>query len=266
MIGIAQLERWLSLRRLRQRAGHMIDLARNPRLTIYPQRMQFAFPKGTSVIVCTPHADDETFGAGGAIIRHIASGHRVSVVLFSDNARSIASADLSRQEKVEIRSKEFHRAMDILGVEERTELFLPASAFKQTTGCEALRDILIGNPAQVLYLPSLFDNHEEHRVVNLWVAEELSSLPHVSCIVRAYEVWSPVTANMITDITQVLTQKRNAIACYTSQLQMIDYEHHMLGLNAYRAMAEPEQVRYAEAFFEAPSDVYVTLAKQYLNT
>jgi LmbE family N-acetylglucosaminyl deacetylase len=106
----------------------------------------------------------------------------------------------------------------------------------------------------------------EHRIVNLWAAEELSRLPHVSCIVRAYEVWSPLAANTVSDISDFIARKQDAMTWYTSQLHMIDYTHHILGLNAYRAMTEPASVRYAEAFLEAPSETYIGLVKHFLHT
>jgi LmbE family N-acetylglucosaminyl deacetylase len=266
MIGIAQLERWLSMRWLHRRATQLLELARNPLLTVYPQPLDIEAEPSPWVTVITPHADDETFGAGGTIARHVDAGHYVTVILFSDNTDSIPDDIADWEDRKLLRSAEFNAAMDVLGVKGRQEMMISVKRMRSDTAMPPLGKLMIGNPHHVLYLPSLFDNHEEHRVINLWVAEELSRRPHVSCIVRAYEVWSPAPANRVADITPVLERKKAAMACYTSQLQMIDYEHHILGLNAWRAMTEPVPVRYAEAFFEAPLSVYLDLVQTYLHT
>lgn len=266
MTVIARLLRLLSLRRLNIRARQVFDLGADPLITVYPRPLVIEPPGGCRVVVLAPHADDETFGAGGTIVRHVDAGDHVAVILFSNNVASIPGPELTDGEKCALRAEEFHRAMDVLGVQERHAFDLDAVAFRKRDGCPRMRETLIGNPPRVLYLPSLFDNHEDHRVINLWAAEELSRRPHVSCLVRSYEVWSPLPANTVSDISTQTERKKRAIACYQTQLAMVDYTHHILGLNAYRAMTEPVGTRYAEAFFEAPSDRYIELVDQYLNT
>jgi LmbE family N-acetylglucosaminyl deacetylase len=264
MIGVEHLIRALSFRRLNRRARLCADLATNPLVTVYPRPMVIGPDCRQSVMILAPHADDETFGMGGTIARHIAAGDEVSVVVFSDNVASVTEKNMETDAIQELRASEFHAAMAVLGVRDTHMLHLPAAAFRAHRDCPPLRALLIGKRPGVLYFPSLFDNHEEHRVVNRWVAEELSRLPVVSCLVRAYEVWSPLAANTVSDITEVVSYKQEAMKRYTSQLRMIDYMHHILGLNAYRAITAPP-ARYAEAFLEMPSEKYIALVTHVLS-
>lgn len=257
MTGIRQLLEYLSLRRLRLRAAQIAALATDPQVTVYPRVMPFA---GTTqrVLVLTPHADDETFGAGGALRQHVLRGDHVHVALFSDNVASIADTGRSAEEKKELRENEFRAAMRALGVTSQQSAGIGNSAFTEDVYPASLFARLIEKEADVLYLPSLFDNHRDHRVLNIWLRRALREHPGFRPLIRGFEVWSPLPATAVTDITRHIETKRAAMRCYASQQEAIDYMHHVEGLNAYRAITFGEKkIRYAEAFLELPADAYL---------
>jgi LmbE family N-acetylglucosaminyl deacetylase len=261
MIGIGALLRTLSLRRLRLRAEQLAALAADPLSTVYPE--PFTPAGGERILVLAPHADDETFGAGGAIAAHVSAGDEVRVLLFSDNTDSV-HPDITPDEARALRADEFHRALDALGARVEGECRIPPGAFSRVSDTAALRSALIGFQPHVLYLPSLFDNHTHHRVVVQWAAQELSACTRTTMRVRGYEVWTPLPATTVIDISAHIETKRNAIRCYLSQMYAIDYEHHILGLNAYRAMTL-SGARHAEAFHETPASRFITLVRQHLS-
>jgi LmbE family N-acetylglucosaminyl deacetylase len=124
---------------------------------------------------------------------------------------------------------------------------------------------LIEKEADVLYLPSLFDNHQDHRILNIWLRRALRDHPGYRPLIRGFEVWSPLPATAVTDITQHIESKRAAMRCYASQQEAMDYRHHIEGLNAYRAITFGEKkIRYAEAFLELPADAYLDLVESSL--
>ena len=43
-------------------------------------------PDAEVILVVSPHPDDEVFGCGGAIMRHLQNGKQVNVVIISDGA------------------------------------------------------------------------------------------------------------------------------------------------------------------------------------
>ncbi len=259
MTGVRQLMKYLSLRRLRMRARQIGELAFDPEATVYPRPVEFNGPS-QRVLVLTPHADDETFGAGGALLRHRDRGDVITVALFSDNVASIDGEGMTAEEKRDVREREFHAAMDVLGIDDRLLLRLGNSAFDSDvySGSE-LRQLIEKEP-DVLYLPSLFDNHHDHRILNIWLLRTLREIPGVRPIIRGFEVWSPLPATSAADITHHIEHKREAMRCYASQQDAIDYMHHIEGLNAYRAMTFGGRgARYAEAFHELPADAYLEL-------
>lgn len=264
MIGIRQLLNHYAAKRLRLRARQIADFARDPLATVYPQEIVFeGSPQHVDVL--TPHADDETFGAGGTLLRHLARGDSVMVRLFSDNVTSIDSDGLSEEEKRSLREGEFSAAMAELGITTHQALGLGNSAFRDDVYPEAVFRQLIENKADVLYLPSLFDNHRDHRVLNIWLLRALQEHRSFRPLIRGFEVWSPLPATAVTDITQQIDRKRAAMRCYRSQLEAIDYQHHLEGLHAYRAMTlGGKRAQYAEAFLELPADAYLELGNSLL--
>ncbi len=264
MTGIRQLLEYFSGRRLRLRVQQLAALACNPHVTVYPERMRFP-DRAQRILVLTPHADDETFGAGGALLQHLAHGDTVGVVLFSDNIASIDGDVLSGEEKCALRLEEFAGAMRALGITEHESAVIGNRDFSPDVYPASLFTRLIEKEADVLYLPSLFDNHQDHRILNIWLRRALREHPGYRPLIRGFEVWSPLPATAVTDITQHIESKRAAMGCYASQQEAIDYMHHIEGLNAYRAMTLGEKkIRYAEAFLELPADAYLDLVESSL--
>jgi len=258
MMLIREILRRASIRRLRLRARQIADLIANPLATVYPQQLHLEEGKSRRVLVLTPHADDESFGAGGALCRHVAAGDDVRILLFSDNVASIDGKDMSYSEKLELREHEFVNAMHILGVADFHCFRLSDRAFSAKKECpEGLMNKMIEFQPDVLYLPSLFDNHHDHRILNIWLLRTLTSVRSYRPIIRGFEVWSPLPATAVMDISAETEKKQRMMRSYSSQLHVIDYEHHVLGLNAYRAMTVDNASRYAEAFLELPSDAYL---------
>lgn len=265
MIGVRQLLEYFSGRKLRLRAGQLAQLVGNPHVTVYPRPMEFDAGSSRRVLVLTPHADDESFGAGGTIARHVAHGDAVRVQLYSDNTASIVNPRQGKADVVALREAEFAAAMETLGVRDWEAFRIGNSDFERGVYPPLAFIHLIENQPDVLYLPSLFDNHHDHRVLNVWLLRTLREHAAVRPLIRGYEVWSPLPATAVSDISVQMECKRAAMRCYESQLAVIDYAFHIEGLNAYRAMTFGEKsVRHAEAFLELPADAYLELGNSLL--
>lgn len=66
------------------------------------------------VLVLAPHPDDEVFGCGGAIMRHVAQGEHVHVVIVTDGG-ALPGEHSDRESYVGVRQQESIRASGILG-------------------------------------------------------------------------------------------------------------------------------------------------------
>jgi len=166
-----------------------------------------------------------------------------------------------------IRKAEFDDAMETLGITGSRAFGLESGRFAPGDFPEPVFHTLIENEPDVLYLPSLFDNHQDHRILNTWLLRTLREHKSFRPLIRGFEVWSPLPATAVTDITEHMDRKREAMRCYASQQDAIDYTHHIEGLNAYRAMnLGGRRGRYAEAFLELPADAYLELGNSCLKS
>ncbi len=267
-----------SFKKLRESKANSIHLKRfDDYYTLFFKNNRTIYPELISVIpwkrilILTPHADDETLGCGGMIVKSIQQGNDVKVLLLSDNSESIKHEDTGYI--IQTRSHEFNNAMKKLGVVDFSELKLaPAdfikSKFLINQLCGIIKDF---NPDAIL-LPSPADNHEEHRILNEIFFHTISKLikdkrsASISIIsILFYEVWTAIYPNLILDITDVLERKENAIKCYTSQLQNIDYLSAFKGLNQYRSITHLKGEGFCEAFFRLSIDDYLKTANKILK-
>jgi len=246
--------------RLKRRIRRYATFLLRKDLTIYPQVLD---PEAERILVLAPHADDETIGAGGTIIRHIEAGGEVIVAIFTDNRDSIPGQ--SPERAITIREDECREAMSRLGVPHLRFLRVsPDELLKYSGPVRQLCSLVLEYEPHVLYLPTIFDEHQHHRMLNRITGIALKKLSHVPRVIRAYEVWSAIIPNRVVDISPSYNRKIHALRAYSSQLAEIDYIHHIQGLNAYRSMTIPGS-RYAEAFMELPGGLFSRFVNTYLT-
>ncbi|MGH8473362.1 MAG: PIG-L deacetylase family protein, partial [Gammaproteobacteria bacterium] len=148
-------------------------------------------------------------------------------------------------------------------VHRRVFLDAPDGALKPTPELvAAVSALLCEAQPDVLYLPFVMDLHEDHWQTNRLVDAAVAALPPAlrdSLRLRGYEVWTPLVANRLADVTEVMDGKLEALAAYESQLEDTGYVHCVGGLNAYRCLGLARRRGYAEAFFECRVREYAEL-------
>lgn len=224
-------------------------------------------PTGHAVVVA-PHMDDEVFGCGGTVALAVDAGARVTFVYVTDGSKGYpgarvdgptdAAAAASEAALVARRKDEAHRAAAVLGVTDLVFLDRPDGALSITgDAVAALADALARRAPSAVFLPFLTDLHHDHWITNcLFVdaARRARLPPAVAC--WGYEVWTPLVANAVVDITAAADRKRLAMREFSSQRIEFDYPRAMLGLNTYRSLHRGRAQGLAEAFHLAELGVY----------
>jgi len=217
------------------------------------------------VLVLSPHPDDEAIGCAGAVLAHVAAGAQVEVVHVSDGALgdrrlqdpslSPAARALMSQTLVAQRRAEAQTWAAQAGVQPPRFLNLPDGQVHPAPQAVAeLAAWLEEQQPELVYLPFVMDLLEDH-----WQTARLFNAAIQRCgawrerlVVRAYEVWAPVPANRVADITAHAVRKHELLALYASQLRDVDYRRAIEGLNTYRSMLLARTgVGQAEAFVES---------------
>ncbi len=231
--------------------------------TFRPSRMlrpePVAAPRGERILLVAPHPDDESIGAGGTLL----------LAADADSSVDILFLTTGRTHEREVRRDE---ALAVC----RTAGFSGAFAEKDADAIdvEAAARALVARLGErqfdTLFVPFFLDDHDDHRRANevllraLVVGPGDMSLPRT---VWAYHVYGPGPMNCIVDIGDVVTRKRELIACHRSQMAGRDWAHFALGLNAVLSRFLPGNPApgYAEGFMVLPLEEYLDLVREALS-
>lgn len=203
-------------------------------------------------LVFAPHPDDEVFGCGGAIMRHIEQGAAVHVIIVSDGAYGVSEDQTATY--ISQRQQESIAAARILGygspvfwryrdrqIHYDEKLIQEVSAAIRETG------------ADLVYAPSVFEMHPDHRILAMAVIEAARRIgKHIR--IALYEVGVPLHPNLLLDITGLMPRKNAAMECFVSQNAKQRYDLHIASLNRYRTYTLPAHVTAAEAFNLIPAE------------
>jgi LmbE family N-acetylglucosaminyl deacetylase len=207
---------------------------------------------GERLLVLAPHPDDEVIGCGGVVAHHLNGGSRVRVVVATDGGQAGAPAT---------REKESRKALSLLcsagnPAGETTFLGYPDRelAAHRDELSQRLASILREYRPDLILVASPIEFHPDHLALATTFCELIQRddtlfADLAIAKVAFYEVGQPLRPNAIVDITAVADQKYAAIAAHESQLAFRDYVSYARGLNAYRAMTMPAEVKFAEAYF-----------------
>ncbi|MGX2039214.1 PIG-L deacetylase family protein [Methylocaldum sp. MU1018] len=174
------------------------------------------------------------------------NGCEVKVVFVTDGA----GAGTLPEGAAAIRRREAAAALAVLGVSDFAFLDEPDGGFHSTPRFERdITTLLQAFRPDWLFLPSVLDYHRDHAAIGqailaCWRRRQGSGQAFF------YEIWSPLPATCVIDISDVADLKRSAISRYELPLAHCDYLSASLGLAAYRGLYLPGNAprKYAEAF------------------
>lgn len=208
------------------------------------------------VLALAPHPDDEVFGCAGAIMRHVAVGDPVTVIILTDGGGFHPDGP-ERAAYVAQRCHESRTAAALLGYGEPIfweyrdrELRYDEALVRRL--CEAIAT----TGACWLYAPSPYELHPDHHHLSL-AALEATRRQNGSLTLAFYEVGAPLPPNRLLDISDLLERKRQAMRCFTSQLSAQAYDRHVEALNRYRTYTLPREVEAAEGYWVIDGDTVV---------
>jgi glycosyltransferase involved in cell wall biosynthesis/LmbE family N-acetylglucosaminyl deacetylase len=205
-----------------------------------------------AALVLAPHPDDEVFGCGGAILRHVASGEQVTVVLVTDGAPA-GNAD-ERKAIAVTRLAESERAAAILGYGKPIGWgWQDRQVAYGETLIKAILDTIERTRPAIVYAPSLFEYHPDHRAVALAAMEAVRRVGG-DLLLAQYEVGAQFRPSHLLDISALVDAKRDAMEAFDSQLAAQRYDLHVAALNRLRTYTLGPDVSAAEGYVVLSAD------------
>jgi N-acetylglucosamine malate deacetylase 1 len=235
-------------------------------------------PRGP-VLVLAPHPDDEIMGPGGTLLRHVAQGDAISIVVIFDGQRGDPEGRFPREGYVARRQEEsravarrflatedlvFHGFEDGLA-EGDLDIVYPGLPEDPEAKISALLDglaTLLKSHVErvrprVIYYPWAGEFHSDHWALATAFERlrrnEAGLFDELNCDVLAYEVWSTLLPETLVDVSATMKDKLAAMALYETQVDYVNYPELIGGLNRHRGFLMPQAVaplaeRRAEAF------------------
>ena len=198
-------------------------------------------------LVFAPHADDETYGMGGSLLKASEQGKETHLVVMTDGALGGDTENL-----VDVRNREVHQAADILGIKSVECWQQPDRGLKVSAGlvdrvCAKIREIGVAS----VFFPGPLELHPDHRTTALlvWAAMQKLAGDGVTPNAYSYEIGVQNPVNVFIDITVQRSRKEQAMSVYASQNDENNYEELVLSLDKGRTFTLPAQVTHAEGFY-----------------
>ena len=210
-------------------------------------------------LVFAPHADDETFGMGGSLLKASKQGVETHVIVLTDGALGGERDDL-----VQIRQQEAEAAAQLLGL---TSLECWAEPDRELEHSEGLADRIAASisglaPASVFF-PGPMEIHPDHRAAGfaVWAGlQQVYQRNTIRPLAIAYEISVQNPINFCIDITDEMPGKEAVMAVYASQNSENNYPELVIALNKTRTLSLAPVVAYAEGFFQfSEKDLSISL-------
>jgi LmbE family N-acetylglucosaminyl deacetylase/GT2 family glycosyltransferase len=205
------------------------------------------------VLVLAPHPDDEVFGCAGAIMRHVAAGDPVTVIILTDGGGFYAAGP-ERDAYIAQRRQESRTAAAYLGYGEPVFWeYRDRELLYNETLVQRLCETVAKTSASWLYAPSPYELHPDHRHLS-WAALAVARRTGRSLTLAFYEIGAPLPPNRLLDISDLLERKSQAIHCFVSQLSVQAYDRHVEALNYYRTYTLSREIEAAEGYWVIDGD------------
>ncbi len=172
------------------------------------------------------HADDVEIGCSGTIIKLGSSGHKTGVI-------SLTKGEMTSRVTPEMRSKEFNKAAEIMGLSVHKMLDIPDGHIERTweNKTKIIKEIRTYKP-RIVFAPYWITRHPDHEQTSRLVRDSafLSGLKKIDTgqepfrpnKVIYYQTRFEFKPSFIVDISDFHQQKMNAILAYKSQFFNID--------------------------------------------
>jgi len=182
-----------------------------------------------SILIVSPHADDETLSCGGLILKNVRQGNDVKVVVFG--VGGLKHRHVDNQTNTDERIKEFNEAMDLLEVTDHEVLFpgkdMKMDTFPMVELVTVIDDIVDKGQFDEIYIPHPSHNNDHLLIFRAsWASLRRKAHVKPPSIVATYEYvfmgfdYEPAPGGrMYVDITPFIEMKIEAFMSYKSQIR-----------------------------------------------
>ncbi|MEO5989768.1 MAG: PIG-L family deacetylase [Candidatus Eisenbacteria bacterium] len=217
-----------------------------------------------TIVVLSPHPDDEIIGCGGTLLRAKEAGAKVICIQASDGSAGAALAHLPESIRQQRRLDE---ALEVGHKAGFTQVTLWREDNRHfTPGPERaaeLARLFREQDVATVFVPFVTDIHPDHQALAHLLAAAIESAPDAfdSLTVAQYEVWSCAWPTHVVDVTRQAQQLEELLCVYDTALRIDDYVHLCERRNYYNSLVHGGGAGYAEILNQVPAREYPELVR-----
>lgn len=213
-----------------------------------------------NVIIISAHPDDETLGAGGTILKHIAKGDKVFWLIVTN----VFEHQGFTKERVDSRQEEIKKVEKLLGISKTYLLNYPTMSLSSSSLIKMVPEIskvFSEVEPEIIYTLNRSDAHSDHRVIfdAVMACTKSFRYPFIKQILM-YECiseteFAPALAekaflpNYFVDITEYIDQKNEIMKVFESEIAEHPFPRSLENIKALAHFRGASVgVKYAEAF------------------
>ena len=213
-----------------------------------------------TVLIVAVHPDDESLGAGGALLRHKAQGDQVHWLIMTSPSGVGGYSD----EFIEKRNRTIAQVTGAYGFDSVTELSFPATGLSEvpeSTLVQTISEAFSSIEPNIVYIPFHSDVHGDHKmafeaVYSCTKPFRYPSIEKVLMVETISETDQAVAVpslsfipNVFVDITSYIEQKLEILALYETEMHPPPFPRSLEAVQALaRVRGAVIQAHYAEAF------------------
>ena len=214
------------------------------------------------VLVCVAHSDDETFGCGGTIAKHVSKGDKVYCISFTDGVSSRKNTKLSDIKKREVSKNKASKILGFKWVKTKTVFEDNKLSFNNLLDITKIIEISKKKiKPNIIYTHFADDLNIDHRVVaeatlTAFRPEPNEKLEQLITIevpsatdFRILKNKKNFLPNYFLNIEKFLKYKIKAIKCYKNELKKYPHSRSVMGIkNLSKIRGHQSGLKFAEAF------------------
>ena len=211
------------------------------------------------ILVISPHPDDETLGCGGTILKNIKNGHQVHWL----NMTIMKLSDGFTKKRIDLREKEIKKVIKSYNFKTYKSLNFSTAKldmYPLKDVIKELNSIIHKIKPEIIYIPSIYDNHTDHKITHEAVKSCIKWFRQKSVKkVLTYEVLSETNIsfnrkkqflpNVYENISNFLNKKINIMKIYSSEISKHTFPRSKRAIISLAVLSGTQSgFKYAEAF------------------
>lgn len=225
-------------------------------------------PDAKRVLVISPHPDDDVLSSGGTLLKLRQRSCKIKVLYLAAGSRQVYKDNNGQDLLDQVRKLEEETVKVSEQIKTDVEFWRYPNGGIPINGesAQELRTLYEDFQPEVIFLPFIADDHDDHRRSVHLFFETFKNIKTVNCEVWTYQIYSNIIPNVIVDITDVIDEKERLITFWQTQSKRRNWGHYIRGINAFNSrFLKTNEARYVESFFVVPAQEYLELCSIYFN-